>query len=96
MQLNIEAMEKINSLYYALIFTIIFRYILNQTYFLILGVKKPWVQVPPLGPRRRKLCIACDDFFMRCMKKSTRAHTAAPPLQIEPASLGFDLVNRDR
>ena len=26
------------------------------------------------------------------LQKSERAHAAAPPLQIEPASLGFDLV----
>ena len=34
--------------------------------------------------------------FMRCIKKSSRAHAAAPPFQIEPTSLGFDLVNGDR
>ena len=39
-------------------------------------------------PRRSKLHIACSDFF----QKSERAHCAAPPFQIEPASLGFDLV----
>ena len=49
-----------------------------------------------LGPRRRKHCIACDDFFMLCMKKSSRAHAAAPPFQIEPTSLGFDLESCDR
>ena len=26
------------------------------------------------------------------LQKSERAHSAAPPLQIEPAALGFDLV----
>ena len=40
------------------------------------------------APRRSKLHIACSDFF----QKSERAHCAAPPFQIEPASLGFDLV----
>ena len=29
---------------------------------------------------------------MLCIKKSSRAHAAAPPFQIEPASLCFDLV----
>ena len=46
------------------------------------------VRVPPPAPRRSKLHIACSDFF----QKSERAHCAAPPFQIEPASLGFDLV----
>ena len=50
----------------------------------------------PVFTRRRKLCIACDDFFMRCIKKSSRAHAAAPPFQIDPTSLGFDLVSCDR
>ena len=40
------------------------------------------------APRRSKLYIACSDF----LQKSERAHAAAPPLQIEPAALGFDLV----
>ena len=39
-------------------------------------------------PRRSKLYIACSDF----LQKSERAHAAAPPFQIEPAPLGFDLV----
>ena len=30
------------------------------------------------------------------LQKSEQAHAAAPPFQIEPASLGFDLVNGDR
>ena len=47
-----------------------------------------WVRVPPPAPRRSKLYIACSDFF----QKSERAHAAAPPFQIEPATLGFDLV----
>ena len=38
--------------------------------------------------RRSKLCIACSDLFY----KSERTHAAAPPFQIEPAALGFDLV----
>ena len=42
----------------------------------------------PHMTRRSKLYIACSDFF----QKSERAHAAAPPSQIEPASLGFDLV----
>lgn len=36
-----------------------------------------------------KLCIACSNLFY----KSERAHVVAPPLQIEPATLGFDLVS---
>ena len=46
-----------------------------------------WVRVPPPAPRRSKLYIACSDLFY----KSERAHAAAPPFQIEPAALGFDL-----
>ena len=46
------------------------------------------VRVRPPAPRRSKLYIACSDFF----QKSERAHAAAPPLQIKPAPLGFDLV----
>ena len=38
--------------------------------------------------RRSKLYIACSDLFY----KSERAHAAAPPFQIEPAALDFDLV----
>ena len=30
------------------------------------------------------------------LQKSERTHFAAPPFQIEPTSLGFDLVSRDR
>ena len=47
-----------------------------------------WVRVPPPAPRRSKLCIACSDLFC----KSERTHSAAPPFQIKPSSLGFDLV----
>ena len=39
-------------------------------------------------PRRSKLHIACSDFF----QKSERTHSAAPPLQIEPAALGLRLL----
>jgi hypothetical protein len=39
--------------------------------------------------RRSKLYIACSVFFIQ---KTERAHSAAPPLQMEPASLGFHLV----
>ena len=46
------------------------------------------VRIPPAAPRRSKRHIACSDFF----QKSERAHSAAPPFQIEPAALGFDLV----
>ena len=46
------------------------------------------VRVRSPAPRRSKLCIACSDFF----QKSERAHAAAPPLQTEPAALGFGLV----
>ena len=45
------------------------------------------VRVRSPAPRRSKLYIACSDLFY----KSERAHAAAPPLQIEPAALGFDL-----
>ena len=46
------------------------------------------VRVRPPAPRWSKLYVACSDFF----QKSERAHAAAPPFQIEPTSLGFDLV----
>ena len=46
------------------------------------------VRVRLPAPRRSKLCIACSDLFY----KSERAHAAAPPFQIEPAALGYDLV----
>ena len=46
------------------------------------------VRVRSPAPRRSKLYIACSDLFY----KSERAHAAAPPHQIEPAALGFDLV----
>ena len=39
--------------------------------------------------RRRELHIARDGIFI---KIPSLAHSVAPPLQIEPASLGFDLV----
>ena len=45
-------------------------------------------EIPSGVPRRSKLCIACSDLFY----KSERAHAAAPPFQIEPTALGFDLV----
>ena len=50
------------------------------------GSDTVWVRVPPPAPRRSKFCIACSDLFY----KSERAHTAAPPLRIRPAALGFD------
>ena len=53
-----------------------------------MGFKRPLVRIQSLGPRRSKLYIACSDFF----QKAERAHAAAPPFQIEPAPLGFDLV----
>ena len=46
------------------------------------------VRIPPAEPSRSKRYIACSDLFY----KSARAHSAAPPFQIEPATLGFDLV----
>ena len=52
------------------------------------GGDSVWVRVPPPAPRRSKLYIACSDFF----QESERAHAAAPPFQIEPATLGFDLL----
>ena len=39
----------------------------------------------PVFTRRRKLCIACDDFFMRCIKKSSLTRSVAPPLKIVTA-----------
>ena len=33
-------------------------------------------------------------FALICLQKSERAHATAPPLQIKPTSLGFDLVFR--
>ena len=51
------------------------------------GGDSVWVRVPPPAPRRSKLYIACSDLFY----KSERTHAAAPPFQIEPAALGFDL-----
>ena len=47
------------------------------------------VRVPSSAPRRRGLPIVRDDFFI---KKSSLTHGVAPPFQIEPASLSFDLV----
>ena len=38
-------------------------------------------------PRRHKLHIACDDFFIFQIKKSSRARSAVTPFQIEAASL---------
>ena len=46
------------------------------------------VRLPSPPPRRSKRHIACSDLFY----KSERAHSAAPPFQIEPAPLGFNLV----
>ena len=55
-----------------------------------------WVQTRKLVPRkcspfprRRGLRIVRDDFYL---KKSSLIHSVAPPFQIEPAALGFDLV----
>lgn len=36
----------------------------------------------------KSILTACSD----CFQKSERAYSAAPPFQIEPASLGFDLA----
>ena len=44
------------------------------------------IHLPP--PRRRGLHIVRDDFF----QKSSLTHSVAPPLQTEPAALGFGLV----
>ena len=52
------------------------------------GLRRSAGRIPSLGPRRRKLHIACDDFFMPCIKKSSRAHSAAPPFKTGPAALG--------
>ena len=41
-----------------------------------------WVRVPLPVPRRSKLYIACSDLFY----KSERAHAAAPPFQLRPAT----------
>ena len=42
------------------------------------GSRMPWVRVPPLRPRRRKLCIARDDF-------SLKNHLSLTPLLLLPA-----------
>jgi hypothetical protein len=36
-------------------------------------------------------CISLATTFYALHQKSSRAHFAAPPFQIEPAALGFDL-----
>ena len=46
------------------------------------------VRIHPPPPRQSKRHIACSDFLL----KSERAHSAALPLQTEPALLGFGLV----
>ena len=46
-------------------------------------------------PRRRKLCIACDDIFMLSIKISSCAHAAAPPSKIATTLLGCNFVIRD-
>ena len=40
----------------------------------------------------RKLCIACDDIFMRCIKMSSCAHAAATPSKIATTLLGCNFV----
>ena len=52
----------------------------------------PQVRILSLGPRRRGLRIVRDDFFI---EKSSLIRSVAPPFQIEPAALGFDLVMRN-
>ena len=46
------------------------------------------VRLPSAAPRRRGRHIVRGDFF----QKSPLTHFVAAPFQIEPASLGFDLV----
>ena len=45
-------------------------------------------RIHPPPPRRSKLYIVCSDFF----QKSERTHTAAPPFQTGPTSLGSGLA----
>ena len=49
------------------------------------------VRISAGAPCRRKLRSACDDFFRKA-QKSPLTRSTAPPFQIEPTSLGFDLV----
>ncbi len=46
------------------------------------------VRPPPPAPSRRKLHIACDDFFAS-RQRSSRAHSAAPPFPTRSASPGL-------
>ena len=45
------------------------------------------------APRRRKLRIACGDFFMPRIRKSPRAHSAAPPFQNQTRVVAPGLVD---
>ena len=51
---------------------------------------KQWVRGS--NPRRVTTSEQAAYRLLRLFPKSERAHCAAPPFQIEPASLGFDLV----
>ena len=44
------------------------------------------------SPFRRTTSEQATYRLLRLFQKSERAHCAAPPFQIEPAALGFDLV----
>ena len=50
------------------------------------------VRILSAVPRRRKLCIACDDIFMLCIKMSSCAHTAATPSKIATTMLGCNFA----
>lgn len=52
-------------------------------------VKPPRVRIPDSPPRRSKRHVVCSDLFY----KLERTHFVAPPLQTEPAVLGFGFVN---
>lgn len=55
------------------------------------GSDTVWVQVPLPAPRRSKVRFAPTSFCAHG-KKTSSARSLAPPFQIEPTSLGFDLV----
>ena len=50
------------------------------------------VRILSAVPRRRKLCIACDDIFMLCIQMSSCAHAAATPSKIATTMLGCNFA----
>ena len=57
----------------------------------VLPLIEPRVRKWARAPRRRGRHIVRGDFF----QKSPLTHFVAAPFQIEPASLGFDLIKRN-